>query len=853
MQRMSCSFFSFSTLTIIINFILFISSSHATTNPTISISPGQPLKDGQTLISSDEVFELGFFSPGNSTNRYVGIWYFNFSTDTVLWVANRETPVTDRSGLLSISGDGNLVILAGENNTSTSTRTPLWSSNVSLSSNISTATLLGTGNFILNNSGSTVWQSFDHPTDTYLPGMKVGLNLRTNENQLFTSWKSENDPAPGNFSLGMDPTRSTQIFMWEGTKKRWRSGRWNGQVFIGIQNMVPTYIYGFKLSNFEQEQKMYFYYSQFNSSHRYVLTWEGIEKHLIWKNDTQLWEIFWAQPVTECEHYNRCGKFAQCTDDGIENSLPNCACLKGYEPVNEEEWNGGNWSSGCAKRTLFQCEMKNQTEADGFWKMEGVKLPDLSDWYQNVVSESSCQQACLQNCSCRGYAYVSGINCLIWGTDLLDIHMFSSGGEDFYLRLAASELEDNSSSKKLSTFVVVIIVLAAIFLVGCTFLLWRYRTKIKGFIKLKSDRTSPVDQSRNREAAANFAITTETGHKGNDGKYDELSMMSFDCIAASTSNFSYLNLLGEGGFGPVYKGTLPGGQEIAVKRLSRSSGQGLEEFKNEIILIAKLQHRNLVRLLGCCIEGEEKLLVYEYMPNRSLDAFIFDSAKKVLLDWKKRFEIIEGIARGLLYLHRDSRLRIIHRDLKASNILLDEEMKPKISDFGLARIFGNDDNETNTKRVAGTYGYMSPEYAMNGLFSVKSDVYSFGVLLLEIVSGKRNSKYYNSELSMNLLPYAWKLWNEDNVLEFVEPEIKMSCSRREVFRCVSVGLLCVQDRAHDRPTMSSVVLMLESGTSNHPLPKQPTFAVDTSETDSSSFDLRVNYGSGSSITMLTGR
>ncbi|KAM0936466.1 putative protein kinase RLK-Pelle-DLSV family [Dioscorea sansibarensis] len=841
MQRMSCSFFSLSIVTIIINFILFVSSSHGAND---TISPGQPLRDGQTLISSDEVFELGFFSPGDSTNRYVGIWYHNFSINTVLWVANRETPVSDRSGVLSIAGDGNLVILAGENKTST----PLWSSNVtSLSSNISTATLSYTGNFVLNNSGSTVWQSFDHPTDTYLPGMKVGLDLRTNENQLITSWKSKDDPAPGNFSLGMDPTGSTQIFIWEGTKKRWRSGRWNSQVFIGIQDMVPTYVYGFKLSNFEQEQKMYFYYSQFNSSHRYVLTWDGIEDHLIWKNDTQVWETFWAQPVTECEHYNKCGKFAQCTDDG---NTPNCACLKGYEPVNEEEWRGGNWSSGCSKRSLFQCESKNQTEADGFWKMEGVKLPDLSDWYQSVVGENSCRQTCLGNCSCRGYAYVSGINCLIWGTELLDIHMFSSGGEDFNLRLAASELEDDSS-KELATFVVVIIVLAAIFAVGCTFLLWRYRTKIIGFIKLKSDRTSPVDQSRNREAAADFSITTEIGHEGNDGKYVELSMMSFDCIAASTSNFSYLNLLGEGGFGPVYKGTLPGGQEIAVKRLSRSSGQGLEEFKNEIILIAKLQHRNLVRLLGCCIEGQEKLLVYEYMPNRSLDAFIFDSAKKVLLDWKKRFEIIEGIARGLLYLHRDSRLRVIHRDLKASNILLDEEMNPKISDFGLARIFGNDDNETNTKRVAGTYGYMSPEYAMNGLFSVKSDVYSFGVLLLEIVSGKRNSKYYNSELSMNLLRYAWKLWNEDNVMEFVEPAIKNSCSRREVFRCVNVGLLCVQDRAHDRPMMSSVVLMLESGTSDHPLPKQPTFAVDTSETDSSSFDLRVN--SGSSITMLTGR
>ncbi|KAJ0988258.1 hypothetical protein J5N97_006614 [Dioscorea zingiberensis] len=831
------SFSFFSVITVLLA-LLMISSVEATD----TISPNQALRDGETLVSAGSIFELGFFTPGNSTNRrYVGIWYYNFSTSTVLWVANRETPVPDRSGTLSIGTDGNLVILAGED------KTTIWSSDVSLPSNTSSfATLSDSGNLVLNNSGSNsvMWQSFDHPTDTYLPGMKVGLDLRTNKNQFFTSWKSEDDPAQGNFSMGIDP--STQIFLWEGTKPRWRSGRWNSQVFIGIQDMVPTYIYGFKLSNFEQEQKMYFYYTEFNSSHRYVLTWDGIEKHLIWKNDTQTWDLFWAQPVTDCEHYNKCGMNGACTD----GNTPICACLKGYEPVNDEEWSRGDWSSGCAKRTLFQCERNNsQGEADGFWKMEGVKLPDLSYWYVNVNAnandESSCQQTCLSNCSCRAYSVVSGIGCLIWGTELLDVHMFSSGGEDLYLRLAGSELENQ---KKLAAFVIVIIVLVVILALGGTYLFWRYRSKIKGFIKLRK-QTLLVDQSRNREGTADISITTEIGHEANDGQ--ELPLLSFDTIAASTANFSYLNLLGEGGFGPVYKGTLPDGNEIAVKRLSRSSGQGLEEFKNEIILIAKLQHRNLVRLLGCCLQREEKILVYEYMPNRSLDAFIFDSAKKGVLDWKKRYDIIEGIARGLLYLHRDSRLRVIHRDLKASNILLDEEMNPKISDFGLARIFGNDDKETNTKRVAGTYGYMSPEYAMNGVFSVKSDVYSFGVLLLEIVSGKRNSKYYNTELSMNLLAYAWKLWNEDNVMEFVEPTIRDKCSRREVFRCVNVGLLCVQDRANDRPTMSSVILMLESGTSNHPLPRQPTFAVDTSETDSSSFDLRLK--NSDSITMLTGR
>uniref|UniRef100_F6HCT3 Protein kinase domain-containing protein n=1 Tax=Vitis vinifera TaxID=29760 RepID=F6HCT3_VITVI len=211
-----------------------------------------------------------------------------------------------------------------------------------------------------------------------------------------------------------------------------------------------------------------------------------------------------------------------------------------------------------------------------------------------------------------------------------------------------------------------------------------------------------VQSKTEREFSKDFSGSVDLVGEGKQGSGSELPLFNFKCVAAATGNFSDENKLGQGGFGPVYKGMLPGGEEIAVKRLSRRSGQGLEEFKNEMTLIAKLQHRNLVRLLGCCIEGEEKMLLYEYMPNKSLDFFIFDPAKQAELDWRKRFTIIEGIARGLLYLHRDSRLRIIHRDMKASNILLDEEMNPKISDFGMARIFGGDQNEANTTRVVGT-------------------------------------------------------------------------------------------------------------------------------------------------------
>ncbi|KAL3576742.1 hypothetical protein D5086_022025, partial [Populus alba] len=231
----------------------------------------------------------------------------------------------------------------------------------------------------------------------------------------------------------------------------------------------------------------------------------------------------------------------------------------------------------------------------------------------------------------------------------------------------------------------------------------------------------------------------------------ELQLFDLGTIACVTNNFSLTNKLGEGGFGPVYKGILEDGQEIAVKRLSKNSRQGIDEFKNEVKCIVKLQHRNLVKLLGCCIEGDEYMLIYEFLPNKSLNFFIFDETHSLKLDWPKRYNIINGIARGLLYLHQDSRLRVIHRDLKASNVLLDYEMNPKISDFGLARSLGGNETEANTNKVVGTYGYISPEYAIDGLYSPKSDVFSFGVLVLEILSGNRNRGFCHPDHSLNLL------------------------------------------------------------------------------------------------------
>ncbi|KAM5586033.1 cysteine-rich receptor-like protein kinase 10 [Rosa sericea] len=315
--------------------------------------------------------------------------------------------------------------------------------------------------------------------------------------------------------------------------------------------------------------------------------------------------------------------------------------------------------------------------------------------------------------------------------------------------------------------------------------------------------------------------------KLDDDIFGEISLVeslqyNFEDIRSATDDFSDENKLGQGGFGAVYKGKLYNGQYIAVKRLSKSSQQGDREFKNEVTLVAQLQHRNLVRLLGFCLKGEERLLIYEYIPNKSLNHFIFDPANHRHLDWETRYKIIEGIVRGLLYLHEDSRLRIIHRDLKASNILLDEDMNPKIADFGMARLFVMDQTQGDTKTIVGTYGYMAPEYATHGRFSVKSDVFSFGVLVLEIITGKKRSSFRNGENEDDLLSYAWRNWRDDTVLNIIDPMLTIG-SRSEIIRCIQIGLLCVQENVNDRPTIGSVVSMLNSPSLKISVPSRPPY------------------------------
>ncbi|CAI0407073.1 unnamed protein product [Linum tenue] len=367
-------------------------------------------------------------------------------------------------------------------------------------------------------------------------------------------------------------------------------------------------------------------------------------------------------------------------------------------------------------------------------------------------------------------------------------------------------------SKNTTKIAAVVIPIAGAAVLGFIFILFFCRRSLK---------RSRIPIQSQRDA------TDEIGNEG-------CLQFDFETIRVATNDFSQKSKLGEGGFGVVYKGTLSNGQEVAVKRLKKDSAQGHREFKNEVKLVAKLEHRNLVKLLGFCLKGGEMLLIYEFIPNASLDHFLFDVDKKKDLSWERRYKIIIGVTRGMTYLHEESRLRIIHRDLKASNILLDAEMVPKISDFGMARLFDTDETRAITNRIVGTYGYMAPEYAMHGQFSVKSDVFSFGVFVLEIVSSKKNKHIHGNSSMKDLLSYAWRNWRNGTYTNLVDPSLGNNFSGAEVARCIHIGLLCVQENVNDRPTMAAVALMLTRQSIALPLPSKPAFFVHTGTGDQGS-------------------
>ncbi|KAG4986813.1 hypothetical protein JHK82_034433 [Glycine max] len=876
--------FSFSLFSLVLCFQL------CSTGDTLKAGQKITLNSLENLVSSNRTFELGFFPLSGSSSvvkSYLGIWYHGLEPQTVVWVANRDKPVLDSSGVFRIAEDGNLVIEGASSES-------YWSSKIEASSSTNrTVKLLESGNLVLmdDNLGRSnyTWQSFQHPTDTFLPGMKMDASV------ALISWRNSTDPAPGNFTFTMAPEDERGSFAVQKLSQiYWDLDELdrdvNSQVVSNLLGNTTTR--GTGSHNFSD--KTIFTSKPYNyKKSRLLMNSSGELQFLKWDEDEGQWEKHWWGPADECDIHDYCGSFGICN----RNNHIGCKCLPGFAPIPEQS-EGELQGHGCVRKST-SCINTDVT----FLNLTNIKVGN-ADHEIFTETEAECQSFCISKCPlCQAYSYNrstysdrSPFTCNIWtqnlsylveeydrGRDLSilvkrsDIaptaktcepcgtyeipYPLSTGpncGDSMYNKFnctkstgqvnfmmpegisyqvtrieedtrtffiqadasySCSSRRDQNNTPNFPFNVVdciqdfgivkfswqpapeppcnrpmdcmnwphstcretrchcdlkyrwnnsimsctqeepsrehlthrltliLTVTLGSMAILACITAFVLVRRKKKAH---KLDRASTQIQESLYESEKRVKGLIGLGSlEEKDIEGIEVPCYTFASILAATDNFTDSNKLGRGGYGPVYKGTFPGGQDIAVKRLSSVSTQGLEEFKNEVILIAKLQHRNLVRLRGYCIKGDEKILLYEYMPNKSLDSFIF-------------------------------------------------------------------------------------EYALDGLFSFKSDVFSFGVVLLEILSGKRNTGFYQSKQISSLLGHAWKLWTENKLLDLMDPSLGETCNENQFIKCALIGLLCIQDEPGDRPTMSNVLSMLDIEAVTMPIPTPPTFFVNKRHSSSAS-------------------
>ncbi|GAU20779.1 hypothetical protein TSUD_84970 [Trifolium subterraneum] len=719
-----------------------------------TISINKPIRDGELLISKSKTFALGFFTPGKSTSRYVGIWYNNLPIQTIVWVANRDSPIKDTSGILSISPNGNLVL-----HRDLSSTISIWSTNVSLpqsqrnNTSAVIAQLSDIANLVLmiNNTRTVLWESFEHPTDTLLPYQRLGFDRKTNQSWFLQSWKTDDDPGNGSFTAKFSTIGKPQLFMYNRDLPWWRAGHWNGALLAGLPNMKRDMAIS-NVSLVEDDNHVALSYNMFDKSviTRIVVQQSGFTQTFSWDSQKSQWILHWSEPTDQCDSYGTCGSNSNCDSSNFQDFK--CTCLPGFEPKFPRDWYESRDGSGGCVRKKGESVCGN---GEGFVRVESLKVPDTSMAVaKGGLSLEECKTECLNNCSCTAYAVADvrngGSGCLAWYGDLIDIQKLSDQGQDLFLRVDKVELANYYKKskglldkKRLAAILVASVVSIVLLFLSCVYCMWRRKRKDEMMRQLNQD-------------------SSEEENDAQSNTHPNLPLFSFKTIMTATRNCGHENKLGQGGFGSVYKGCLVNGQVIAVKRLSRDSGQGKEEFKNEVRLLVKLQHRNLVRLLGCSFENEERMLVYEYLPNKSLDFFIFE------------------------YL---------------------EKMKSK---------------QEQKEWLGHSSGYMAPEYAMEGRYSTKTDVFSYGVLLLEIIAGQRNTHCEIGRESPNLIGHVWTLWTEGRALDTVDSTLNQSYPPTIVLRCIQIGLLCVQENGMSRPSMSEVVFMLANET---PLcqPQKPAF------------------------------
>ncbi|KAI5001276.1 hypothetical protein ZWY2020_025926 [Hordeum vulgare] len=732
-----------------------------------TLTAGQALAIGDKLVSRNGKFALGFFQPAASSisksshnatspssSWYLGIWFNKIPVFTTVWVANREDPITHtnlNSAQLKISSHGNLVILVnhGSNTESIVWSTPIVNNRTHNSPNItSVAILLNSGNFVLKESPSSddllVWQSFDNPTDVWLAGAKFGRDKVTGLNRHVISKKSLIDPRPGSYSIELEETRGIILKRRNPSIEYWlyASSTTSSLNLVPVVNSLLDFdirtkgLYNIVYVNNDQEE--YYKYTLLDESSSSVFVLLDISGQLklnLWSQANQSWQTLYALPADPCTPPATCGPYTVCNG----NLHPSCQCMESFSQKSPQDWEFEDRTGGCIRNTPLHCTTsgnnKNMTSStDMFQPIAQVTLPYKPQSIDVATTQSKCEEACLSSCSCTAYSYKNS-RCTVWDGELLSVNLndgIDNISEDvLYLRLVAKNLLPGlrKTKRKLNIGVVTaasMIGFGLLIMLMLLLLIWRNKYKWCSLLPLYNNN--------------------------NEGGGGGIKAFTYSHLVRATKKFS--EKLGGGGFGSVFKGELGVSTSIAVKRLD-GSRQGEKQFRAEVSSIGLIQHINLVKLIGFCCEGDHRLLVYEHMLNGSLDGLLFKKSNNVdvvVLNWDTRYQITLGVARGLSYLHQSCRECIIHCDIKPENILVDASFVPKVADFGLAAFLGRDFSRILTT-FRGTAGYLAPEWLSGVAITPKVDVYSFGMVLLEIISGRRNSSPEPSHYTSNSSSY----------------------------------------------------------------------------------------------------
>ncbi|KAJ7951163.1 S-receptor-like serine/threonine-protein kinase [Quillaja saponaria] len=728
------------------------------------------IRGNKTILSENGTFQLGFFNISGKPNWYLGIWYSLIPSPTYVWVANRDKPITNPTGsTLEIIGTGQLAVKDSENSI-------IWQT-----TNTETSTgmkLLESGNLVLLTSEGTVsWQSFNHPTDTWLPGM----NLTTE--RFLVSWRSLSDPSPGLYSLRLKQSNYGEFeLLFNGTKPYWSTGNWTGEAFSNVPEMTMPYIYQFHfIDPFKPTASFGFSERPLDSGlipplTRFQMKYSGQLRQFTWTPQTLNWNMFWSRPENQCRVYGLCGKFGVCSNS---NTWKPCDCLLGFKPVDDDHWDSDDYSGGCHREGDNVCSKNDIFERLGILSYEGAKFDSFPS------TRSVCERVCLNTCSCIGLSFneMTSLCKTFYGSflSLGNLTAESSGEEGLFVRVQGG----NPVKKRLNLVLLTASIVGSVAILGITgvSLLMLLRRRKKG---VDEDGTFPVLN---------------------------LKVFSYKELQLATRGFS--DKLGHGGFGTVFQGELSDSTVVAVKRLERPGG-GEKEFRAEVCTIGNIQHLNLVKLSGFCSENSHRLLVYEYMPNGPLSAYLRQEGPS--LSWDVKFRVAIGTARGIAYLHEECRDCIIHCDIKPENILLDDNYTAKVSDFGLAKLLGRDFSRV-LATMRGTWGYVAPEWISGVPITTKADVYSYGMTLLELIGGRRNVEEPPSSGGKGggcgggekwfFPPWAAQQIIEGNVAAVIDKRLGSAYKMEEAERVALVAVWCIQDDEARRPTMGMVVKMLE--------------------------------------------